>query len=90
MKQKNIISCKVAAKLMCQSFDRKLTAREQMQLKAHLAICKTCVYCYKQVRTLRKVYSQYAQIITQLTPPAECCLSQPSKQKMKALLLEAI
>ena len=90
MKQKNIISCKIAAKLMCHSFDRKLTLKEKIQLKAHLAICKTCLSCYRQVKSLRKVYSQYAQSIMELTPPADCCLSPSCKERIKTLLFQGL
>lgn len=55
-----IISCRIATELMSKSFEKKLTLKEEIQLKTHLSICKTCVLCLKQIRSIRQYLARYA------------------------------
>jgi predicted anti-sigma-YlaC factor YlaD len=86
MKHKNIISCKAAATLMCQSFERKLTLKEQIALKAHLAVCQTCMSCFRQVKCLRRICRTYTRVAASLIPPKESCLPSQVKQNLKTVL----
>ena len=56
---------------MSKGFERKLTAKEELELKAHLAICKTCVFCLKQVKSLSNLFNKYTTAITKIPPSSQ-------------------
>ena len=61
-RQENI-SCKKATVLMSKSLERKLTLKEKAALVSHLAVCKTCTFCYKQMKAIRKTLIYSAESI---------------------------
>jgi len=80
------ISCKKAAQLLSESFERKLSLKKVMALKTHLAICKTCVSCSRQIKALQKLFHRYNKAVIELPPPASCCLPDDTRAKIKATL----
>jgi predicted anti-sigma-YlaC factor YlaD len=48
-----MISCKVASQLMSKAMDEKLSWRETIALKAHLAVCDLCRKFQKHLVVLR-------------------------------------
>lgn len=88
MEESDIISCKIAARLMSISFERKLTLSEQASLKAHLAICKTCRYCFRQLKGLRQLFCGYVRAVATLPVPAQVSLSSQAKLRLKSALIE--
>jgi hypothetical protein len=43
-----MISCKKSSELLCASLDRRLSFRERLQLRMHLALCQACSNFQKQ------------------------------------------
>jgi hypothetical protein len=85
---KTTISCKKAAHLLSESFERELSLSKKLALRTHLAICKTCVSCARQFRALKKIFSCYNKAATELPPPSCCCLPDDAKERIKAALAE--
>lgn len=86
MKVKYIYSCKRATQLMSKGFERKLSLREEAALKAHLAICRTCVYGFRQFKALSRLYTKYTQAILKHPPPEEISLSLKAKKRIVSAL----
>lgn len=82
-KQKEeIISCKAAARLMSLSCERKLTLREQIALKAHLAVCQTCRNCRRQIQALQKILPRYLKAVVTFDPPPESTLPAEFQKRL--------
>ena len=86
MKDQNISSCKMAARLMSLSFERKLSSREQVLLKTHLAVCRTCRYCLRQLNGLRRLLPAYLKAVATFRPGRESSLCAAARQRLKAAL----
>ena len=86
MNVKHIYSCKRATQLMSKGFERKLSLREGASLKAHLAICKTCVYGFRQFKALNRLYTNYTQAILEYPPPEKIFLSLKAKKRIVSAL----
>ncbi|MBF0485439.1 MAG: zf-HC2 domain-containing protein [Candidatus Omnitrophica bacterium] len=83
---KLVTSCKQAARLVSLSFERKLTAREALAMRLHLAMCKTCTFYSRQIKALRGIFVRHEEFLSN-TPPSDCeCLSHETKQKIKRAL----
>ncbi len=54
------LSCREAARLMSQRFDRVLTEDEAQSLKEHLFVCLNCTRFDKQLDFLRRLAQKYA------------------------------
>ncbi|MBF0386195.1 MAG: zf-HC2 domain-containing protein [Candidatus Omnitrophica bacterium] len=88
-KESDIVSCKIASKLISDSFERKLSLKEAVSLKAHLYICKTCVFFKNQVSGLREIISRYPNLAFGITPSSSTSLSRDAKDKIKGLLAKS-
>ncbi|HYN55460.1 MAG TPA: zf-HC2 domain-containing protein [Methylotenera sp.] len=53
MKGKYMLTCKQASKLISQSFDRRLSWSNRLQLRLHLFICNACTRFKFQLNQLR-------------------------------------
>ena len=84
--EQNVIPCKVASRLICESLDHKLSLKQNLALKAHLAICKTCVYCLNQVTALRKIYCHYSKAVAKFPCPSRLSLSRNAIDRIKTFL----
>ncbi|MFP4472818.1 MAG: zf-HC2 domain-containing protein [Candidatus Omnitrophota bacterium] len=80
---KDHISCKIATVLMSKSMEEELSAKEKAMLTAHLAVCRTCVYCSKQLKSLRETLKHYMEAVCSHEPPSDCCLSEKACQRIK-------
>lgn len=85
---KHIDSCKKATELMSKSFERKLSAIETTQLKAHLNICKTCKLCLKQLKKLKQIFKKYSDAIASPDISNNIQLSPKAKNKIITMLTE--
>ena len=74
-----IIPCQEATKLMSLAMERKLSLRESVQLKLHLAVCDLCERFLKQIRSLRQILRAYQ-------PQGEQHLSLDVKTRIKNAL----
>jgi len=81
-KAQKMISCKIAAKLMSLSCERKLTLKEQIALKAHLAVCETCRNCQRQIKALQKILPDYIQAVLRFPPPPELSLPLAAQKRI--------
>jgi hypothetical protein len=88
--KKNIVSCKIAAALISKSLEQKLSIKESVQLKTHLAICKTCVFYSNQIQALRQIFNKYSQTIIQLSDTAVQTLCEAAKKRIKSAIQENI
>jgi hypothetical protein len=63
MKQKDgmMISCKKATELVEMKFEKKLTFKQNFQLKLHLLLCKICDIYAQQSATLHKMLAVFIQ-----------------------------
>ncbi|HSV43694.1 MAG TPA: hypothetical protein VLJ10_03980 [Candidatus Bathyarchaeia archaeon] len=80
--EKNNISCKKATVLMSKSMEQKLSLSEKGQLTAHLAICKTCTFCFNQLKGIKATIVHYAEAIFTHRVPNEQKLSEAAKQRI--------
>lgn len=79
-------SCKQATVLMSKSMEQELSLKENAALAAHLAICKTCCFCYNQLKTIRETIKNYADVIFSHPVKDEHKLSEEAKQRIKQSL----
>lgn len=54
-----MISCRRATELLSRQLDEKLTKREWIALRCHVAICKGCQQFEKQLLTLRGMSARF-------------------------------
>jgi len=80
------ISCKKATVLMSKSLEEKLSLKESASLLAHLAICKTCTFCFKQLKSVKKTIVHYGEIVSHLPPRDTHSLSDDVKDRIKQTL----
>ena len=87
--ESNNSSCKKATVLMSKSMEEKLSLQEKASLAAHLAICKTCCFCFKQLTSIKKTIAYYADAICCHPVPDKHKLSENAKQKIKNKINES-
>lgn len=90
MKEHSIISCKIAARLISESLDHRLSIRQWLSLKTHLAVCDACLLYRKQLRSLQEILGHYTQSLAKLSSATENSLSAKAKERMKSLLGKTI
>jgi len=76
-------SCKKATVLMSKSMEQSLSIQEQTALHAHLAICKTCCFCFKQLKSLQTTLGHYKEAIFLSPPSGQKKLSDDARQRIK-------
>ena len=76
-------SCREAARLQSAALDRKLTLRQRLGLRIHLALCKWCRRYGEQITFLRSTTQRYAQD-DQHSPPQ--VLSSQARERIKQRL----
>ena len=77
------ISCKKATVLMSKSMEEELSLKESASLLAHLALCKTCSFCFRQLKSIKKTIAHYSDVIFHLPPHNEHTLSDEAKERIK-------
>ena len=81
---KNLPPCKEIVPVISQSQDRKLTWRENIVLKMHLAACPPCVRYLKQINFLSDAFHQSDEKILQNEPTSK--LSDAARDRIKNTL----
>ena len=71
---------------MSKSMEQELSLKEKASLNAHLAICKTCCFCFKQLKSLRQTLTHYAEAVFRAPAPGNPGLSDDAKQRIKEKL----
>jgi len=56
-----MLNCKEASRLSSEALDRKLSLRERMLLRMHLAICDACSRVNAQYQFLRRAISELVE-----------------------------
>ena len=74
-----IVPCQRATQLASEAMERRLSLKETIDLKLHLAVCELCLQFSKQVRGLRQILRSYQ-------PCRERSLSLAAKNKIKQAL----
>jgi Putative zinc-finger len=54
-----MLTCKQASLLVSQSYDRRLSWRERLGVRIHLAICDACTQFTRQMDFLRKAMQRF-------------------------------
>ena len=52
------LSCREASRLLSQGLDRKLTLKERLALRFHIAICTACERVEKQLQFLHRAIAR--------------------------------
>ncbi len=81
-----MISCKKAAKLICEGLDRPLSFWERVQLRFHVMMCSACKAFQKQNEALLQVFEQRFQA---LSAPQMEALSEEACERLKRRIQEA-
>jgi hypothetical protein len=77
-------SCKEVTELVSQSFERRLSLPEWMQLRMHLLICTACSRFKRQAEFLHRVARDYAR--RGLLAAQQWTLSQRARERIRAAL----
>ena len=56
-----MISCRKASKLMSQKFDQPLNLNQELRLRVHLMICKSCPKLHQQFEILHQAGQHFTQ-----------------------------
>lgn len=56
-----MLTCKQASEVISQSYDRRLSWRERLNLRIHLFICDACARFARQMRFIRQAMRRFAQ-----------------------------
>lgn len=81
-----LVSCKQAALLVSLSFERRLSVREFVVMRLHLCLCKTCSFYRAQISVLRKVFTRHEELLSNVPPVEQECLSPQAKERIKGAL----
>lgn len=84
-----LYSCQEVARLISESYDRKLSLRETLGLRFHLLMCKLCTRYQKQIRLLHSIFRM------DYDPSLLCCpedldrarLPKQTRNRIKELML---
>jgi len=76
-------SCKKATVLISKGMEQKLSLQEQTALNAHLAICKTCCFCAKQLKSIQETLGHYTEAIFHPSHTDARALSDEARQRIK-------
>ena len=81
-----VTSCKQAARLVSISFERRLTLREWIAMRVHLAMCKTCTFYGRQIRALRSIFIRHEQVLSNIPPSNDEKLSGQAKERINGCI----
>src|SRR5277367_3064034 len=76
-------SCNQATRLQSAALDRRLTLLERFGLRCHLVLCKWCCRYGRQVKFLRSVAREHAQVDQ---PLPQLVLSCEARERIKRIL----
>ena len=78
------LSCKEASELLSQSIERRLSLRENLQLRLHLFLCAACAQFRRQMEFLHAAARAYAQ--RGISAARQWVLSNTARERIRALL----
>ncbi len=81
---KAMLTCKQASEIISQSYDRRLSWREQWNLRIHLFICDACARFARQMRFIRQAMLRFSQ--EQLEADEQIRLSAAAADRIKRKL----
>jgi hypothetical protein len=77
-----MFSCKQAARLLSELYDRKLTLRERMRLRFHLVICRFCRGFARDLHLFEAAVRIYSQKIDSDTVAPQATLHPEARQRI--------
>ena len=83
-----VTSCKQAARLVSISFERRLTLRESLSMRAHLMMCKTCTFYGRQIKALRAIFIRHEEVLSNTPAADDEKLSDQAKERIKKTINE--
>ena len=75
-------SCKQAARLLSESYDRKLTFWERMRLRFHLVICRFCRGFSRHLHLFEAAVRIYSQKIDSDTAAPQATLQPEARNRI--------
>ncbi len=75
-----MISCRRASKLMSKKFDQPLNINQELRLRVHLMICKSCPRLHQQFEILHQAGQHFTQ--HPADPLNEPALTPAAKQRI--------
>ena len=81
-----MLSCKEVSKLVSESFDRKLSRWQRVNLWMHLSMCKICWGFRKDLTHIHEETRYHAEEIVNVDADSDVKLSDDSRERMKRLL----
>jgi hypothetical protein len=77
-----MFSCRQAARLLSESYDRKLAFWERMRLRFHLVICRFCLGFARDMRRLEAAVRTYSQQIDSDTASPQATLQPEARERI--------
>ncbi|MBU2572138.1 MAG: anti-sigma factor [Gammaproteobacteria bacterium] len=84
-----MLTCKEASVLATKAMDGKLTFRERVGLRLHVAMCGLCRRYVRDMKRLRETVRSASQIEFKLLPES-VTLSRSSRERIKQALNNAL
>lgn len=84
-----MLTCKEASVLATKAMDGKLTLRERVGLRLHVAMCGLCRRYVRDMKRLRETVRSASQIEFKLLPES-VTLSRSSRERIKQALNNAL
>ena len=85
---KNLPPCKEIVPVLSQSQDRKLSLREKIVVKMHLAACAPCVRYLKQINFLSDAFHKCDEKNLPVEPAAK--LSPDARERIKNIMKSSV
>ena len=82
----NIVPCQEATRLASEAMERRLSPKEQFDLRLHLFVCELCVRFVRQTKSLRRLLRAYAGRLPPSSVPDVQRLPASVKEQMKTRL----
>ena len=74
------LTCQDITRLVSESMDRTLPLTQRIKIRMHLGMCKYCARFEKQVRFLRRICQEHAEL------PSETALSAKARDRIRHTL----
>lgn len=74
------LTCQDITRLVSESMDRTLPLAQRIKIRIHLGMCKYCARFEKQVRYLRRICQEHADL------PSETVLSTKARDRIRHAL----
>lgn len=81
--------CKETVMVISQSFERKLSLRERVQLKLHLWVCMWCQWYMEHLQIIRNSIHERGAEFAELDAPSTPGLSSAARERIKQQLISS-